>query len=150
MLKTLRRVAVGALLGAIWFSNAPAWAQPTVEPQSLSVSLPQYETVTRTVTVTNTGSNGLTFCVTFDRSLQRDGLTLRLNEELSGTACGEYGEVLYRLDDEDVDESGWGPSYITMTPDGRVFTHQSGGLNRTFRSSLRRVSNSFGSSSIPT
>ena len=121
-------MALAALLGG------PARAQLTVEPASLSATVPQHETTTLTVTLTNTGDTNLTFCVTFDRPLQRVAGRFRLADNAAGgaTPCGEYGEVLYYLGEDDVDEPGWSPYGITMTPEGRLFTSSSSGLHRTF------------------
>ena len=128
----LRRVAAGALLSVAWLSNSSVRAQLTVEPQSVSVTVEQYETAARTVTLTNAGSQALAFCVSFDRPLQRAKGESRLAESAAGGApCGDYGEVLHYFDEEDFG-AGWGPTTITMTPDGRLFTNESGGLNRTF------------------
>src|SRR5690606_33023742 len=61
---------------------------------------------------------------------------LRLSEQVGAGPCGEYGEVLYRYDEEDLEndteKGGWGPYTITMTPEGRGFTAEPGGLDRTF------------------
>ncbi len=121
---------VGLAGGAVLVS-APAQAQLVVEPAALSVTVPQYETETRAITLTNTGSEALSFCLNFDRPLQRVEGMARL---AGGSApCGNYGEVLYRLDEDGASELGWDPSGITMTPEGRLFTSSSSGFPwRTF------------------
>ncbi len=129
---TLRRAAEGALLGFV-LSTAPAWAQITLEPQSVSVTVEQHVTETHIVTLTNAGVEPLAFCLTFDRPLQRASGALRLAEGAGGGGepCGEYGEVLYRYDEDDFG-AGWDPFSITMTPKGRLFIAEGGGLKRTF------------------
>ena len=116
----LRRVVAGALLGAVWLGSAPAWAQLTVEPQSLDVAVAQYETATRTLTLTNAGSEPLGFCLNFERPLQRTGSVARLSADALGEACGPYGEVLALIPADDV-PGYWDPYGATMTPDGRLF-----------------------------
>ena len=124
---TFRRVMAGALLGLV-LGNAPAWAQVAVEPQALSVTVPQYATETRIVTLTNIGGEVLSFCVSFERPLQRSASALRLAENAAGDEepCGPYGEVLYHYDEEDLendtDKGGWGPYTITMTPEASSIT----------------------------
>ncbi len=104
-----------------------------IEPQSLSVTVPQYETETRTVTLTNAGAEPLTFCVSFERPLQRAEGEARLTESAVGGAapCGDYGEVLYYFDEDDFG-AGWGPYGVVMTPEGRLFTSEVSGPHRTF------------------
>jgi len=113
--------------------GGPARAQLTVEPEAFSVAVEQHEVVTQTVTFTNEGSKPLTFCVTFERPLQRVAGRFQLADEAAGggAPCGTYGEVLYRYDDDDLG-AAWNPYGITMTPDGRLFTAEPGGLHRTF------------------
>ncbi len=123
------------LLTALLLGPAAALAQVTVEPQSLSVTVAQYGSETHAVTVTNDGDGPLTFCLSFDRPLQRSGPALRLADEaaaVAGSPCGDYGEVLHRIGDDNVDESGWLPHGLAMTPDGRLFTSTVSGLHRTF------------------
>ena len=123
-----------------WFAVAvlllgglPAQAQLAVEPESIGATVPQHETTTRTVTLSNTGGEPLTFCVSFDRPLQRTAGKARLAEGAAGgEPCGPYGEVLYRYDEGDFG-AGWDPSAITMTPEGRLFVAESAGFPwRTF------------------
>jgi len=130
-----RPALLGLVLAALL--GGPARAQLTVEPEALSATVPQHETTTRTVMLTNDGSAPLTFCVTFDRPLQRVEGQARLADEAAGggTPCGTYGAVLYRYDDDDLG-SAWSPYGITVTPDGRVFTAESSGLDRTFELTL--------------
>src|SRR5690606_6597089 len=64
--------------------------------------------------------------------LQREGSAVRLNERVGAAPCGTYGEVLYYLGEDDVDESGWSPYGLTMTPEGRLFAISSSVLHRTF------------------
>ncbi len=118
---TLRRVVVGALLGLGGLSNVPAWAQLVIEPPDLSVVVPRGAEEARTVTMTNTGSEALAFCLSFDRPLQRAG-ELRLIGTLGGgsTPCGTYGEVLGLIAAEAV-PGNWDPYGATMTSDGRLF-----------------------------
>ena len=90
--------------------------------------MPQHETVTRTVTLTNTGGATLSFCVTFERPLQREGSALRFARRREAP-CGEYGEILHRVDDDDITQ-WWGrPGGFTMTPEGRLFVEAD---HRTF------------------
>ena len=125
-------LTLAALLGGT------ARAQLATDPAGLSVTVPQHETATRTVTLTNTSDAPLAFCVTFDRPLQRVAGQTRLASAAAGggAPCGPYGEVLHRYDEEDLENDtefgGWGPYSIVMTPDGRLFTAESGGLDRTF------------------
>ncbi len=109
--------------------GTPARAQLSAAPQSLSATVPQDETETLTATLTNTGSEALTFCVSFDRPLQRVEGMARVAG--GNEPCGPYGEVLYRYDDEDFG-AAWDPYGITTTPDGRLFTAEGSGLHRTF------------------
>ena len=131
----LYRVMAGVLLGFV-LGGIPALAQLTVEPTSLTVEVEQYATATQTVRLKNMGTETLTFCLSFDRPLQRDGSVLWLSKQIGSMACGEYGEILYRYDGDNFENDTGGrlPSLysVTMTPDGRLFTNESGGLNRTF------------------
>ena len=131
----LYRVAVGVLLGFV-LGGTPALAQIAVEPQSLSVTVEQYASESRTVTLRNAGSEPLTFCLSFDRPLQRSSSALSLDQRAGGTACGDYGEVLHRIDRDDVPASGWIPNGLTMTLDGRLFMSSFSGLDRTFELTL--------------
>ncbi len=134
----LRRVMAGVLLGFV-LGSAPALAQLIVEPQSLAVTVEQYGEETRTVTLRNDGAEALTFCLSFDRPLQRSRPPLRLADEaaaIAGAPCGPYGEVLHRIDRDDVDESGWLPFGLAMTPDGRLFTNAGVTIHRTFELTL--------------
>jgi hypothetical protein len=116
-----RRFALGTLLGCALGSSA-AYAQLAVEPSALSAAVPQGETATRTVTLTNTGSETLAFCLSFDRPLQRAEGSARLSDRALGSACGDYGEVLALVTDEIIpDQGSWDPYGATMTPDGRLF-----------------------------
>ncbi len=130
---TLRCVAAGVALGVVLMSAAPARAQLVIEPSSVSVDVARYETITRTVALTNAGSEALTFCVSFDRPLQRTEGEARLAGGAAGggAPCGAYGEVLYRFDEDDLG-GGWGPAAIAMTPEGRLFSAEVSGLHRTF------------------
>ena len=112
----LRRLVLISLLGCA----APAWAQITVEPEALSVSVPQYGEATRTLTLTNAGSEAVSFCLSFGRPLEGSGAELYLSEESLGSACGPYGEVFTQVSRQDLGIS-WDPYGITMTPDGRIF-----------------------------
>src|SRR5690606_21519937 len=110
-------------------------AQLTVEPEAVAVTVEQYGAETRTVTLTNDGAEPLSFCLSFDRPLQRQPGALRLADEaaaVAGTPCGDYGEVLHRIGEDDVDESGWLPFGLAMTPDGRLFTNSGYTFHRTF------------------
>ncbi len=138
----LAGLAVGAgLAGSVLLVSASAYAQLTAEPASLSVSLPQYGTVTETLTLTNTGSATLAFCLSFERPLQpaTDGPpgTLRLSPDALGSrggteACGPYGEAFARLDQTDLPgPAGWSPYGMASTPDGRLFTADEGQNRRT-------------------
>ncbi len=130
---TLRRIAAGVALGVVLLSAAPTRAQLVIEQQSMEVTVPQEESETRAVTLTNAGAEPLTFCVSFDRPLQRgDGETRLAGSAAGGGApCGDYGEVLHYFDEDDL-RGGWGPSGITMTPEGRLFTSEVSVLPRTF------------------
>src|SRR5690554_6752278 len=119
----LRRIAMGVLLGFA-LGSAPVRAQLTVEPESLHVVAEQHATETRTVRtvrLTNTGNAALTFCLSFDRPLQRFSGSLRLSDDALGEACGPYGEVLALVDREAVPATFWDPYGLAMTPDGRLF-----------------------------
>jgi hypothetical protein len=127
-------------MALISLAGASAHAQLAAEPQSVSVAARQGEVAEQTVRLTNADSAPLTFCVTFERPLQRvagpagRAGAYRLAEEAAGggAPCGEYGEVLYYIGDDDVDEPGWSPYGLTMTPGGRLFASSSSGLFRTF------------------
>ena len=107
------RFMAGVLLG-LMLGGTPVQAQLVVEPQSLSVELPQYETKMRTVTLSNTGSETHAFCLSFDRSLQRNDSGLRLSEQAgAAAACGEYGEILYRYDEDDFENDTGGGLVIS-------------------------------------
>src|SRR5690554_2023428 len=90
------RFVAGVLLGFV-LSGSSVLAQLTVEPQSVAVSVAQYGVESRTVTLTNDGTEPLSFCLSFERPLQRvaDG-TARLAASALGSdePCGAYGEVL--------------------------------------------------------
>lgn len=130
---TLHRLAAGVLLGFV-LGSAPVRAQIVVEPQSLTISVSQHETETQNVTLTNTSTESLAFCLSFGRPLQREGGKRRLANRASGISepCGEYGEILYRYDDEDFG-AAWSLYSIAMTSGGRLFVAEQGGaLSRTF------------------
>ena len=120
-LRSLRILASGVfLLCIVLGGSTPARAQLTVEPSSLSVTVPQGETTAETVTLRNTGAEPLGFCLNFDRPLQRADATLRLSETTVGSACGPLGEILGEVTGQSAG-IGWDPSGLTMTPDGRLF-----------------------------
>ena len=125
---------LSALILAALLASVPAHAQLTAEPESVSATVPQHATTTRTVTLSNTGTEPLTFCLSFDRPLQRTEGQARLAEGAAGGGepCGPYGEVLYRYDEEDFG-AGWSPYGIVMTLEGRLFVAESSGFPwRTF------------------
>ncbi len=119
-----RRLALGTLLGCALGCSA-AYAQLAVEPSALSAAVPQGETATRTVTLTNTGSKALAFCLNFDRPLQRAEGLARLSDSALGSACGAYGEVLLSIDRSGLPGCCASPYGLTMTPDGRLFAAES-------------------------
>jgi hypothetical protein len=128
-LTTVLLAGLGTLLGlagGVLLTSNPARAQVTVEPQSLSVTVPQHESETRTVTLTNAGGETVSFCLSFERPLQQTAGELRLAEGTLGgeEACGGYGEVLALIDRDDVPEI-WDPYGLTTTPDGRLFAADS-------------------------
>ncbi len=55
---------------------------------------------------------------------------MRLSEKATGSACGEIGEILFELDEEDTGFF-WDPYGLAMTPDGRLFTSDSSELELT-------------------
>src|SRR5690606_26473722 len=91
-------LALSLVLGA----SAPARAQLAVAPEAVTASVAQGETATRTVTLMNTGSAALSFCLSFERPLQRTGGSVRISDSALGAACGPYGEVLALVDREAV------------------------------------------------
>ena len=123
MTRTLSLILSLALL--VGWSSA-AWAQLTVAPEEILASVAQGETATQTVTLTNTGSEPLSFCLSFDRPLQRTDGSARISDDAlggaPGAACGPYGEVLAVIGRGDVPtEVSWNPYGLAMTPDGRLF-----------------------------
>src|SRR5690606_7776568 len=58
------------LFAALLLCPAAALAQITVEPEGVAVTVEQYQAETRTVTLTNTGGEPLTFCLSFERPLE--------------------------------------------------------------------------------
>ena len=120
------------LAGGALLVSAPALAQLVAQPQSVSVTVPQHEAVTGTVTVTNTGSEAVSFCLSFERPLESAADGLRLAKGTLGGAepCGAYGAVLALINRDGVGAS-WDPHGLTTTPDGRLFTAESAG-GRTY------------------
>ena len=57
---------VAGLVGSVIVTSASATAQLVVEPETISVSVPRFETVTETVVLTNAGSEPLAFCLSFE------------------------------------------------------------------------------------
>ncbi len=113
-------VAGVLLLSLVLGGGVPARAQLVATPESLAVTLEQSEVAERVLTLANTGSEAVSFCLSFERPLQRVGAGLRLSEAAAGDACGPLGEVLFEADDDDVG-SLWIPYGLTMTPEGRLF-----------------------------
>lgn len=107
------------LTGLLFALSVSAHAQLVAEPTALIVTVPQEEELERTVTLTNTGSETVSFCLDFERPLQRKG-KLRLSKRAAGAACGLFGEILYEVSDQTI-AIGWDPSWLAMTPDGRLF-----------------------------
>jgi hypothetical protein len=122
MTTIIPRLVAGVLLSLV-LGGAPVWAQISVAPQGLSVSVPQHGAEVRTVTLTNVGDEALAFCLSFDRPLQRMEGTLSLaSDAAGGAACGPYGDAFTRIDEEDLPPSlSWSPYGMTATPDGRLF-----------------------------
>ncbi|MEP0548483.1 MAG: T9SS type A sorting domain-containing protein [Rhodothermales bacterium] len=118
----LLSLTLGVVLGV-----TPARAQLAVEPSSLAVTVPQGETETRTMTLTNSGSEALAFCLSFDRPLQRTAGISRLSEGAFGSACGTYGEVLFLVDRDDLPGCCADPYGLTITSDGRLFAAEGNG-----------------------
>jgi hypothetical protein len=110
-------LALGFVLGV----GTSARAQLVAEPSSFTVAVEQHETATRTLALTNTGSESLAFCLSFDRPLQRTGGSARISEQALGGACGPYGEVLALVDESAIEALSWNPYGLAMTPDGRLF-----------------------------
>jgi hypothetical protein len=95
------------LMAGALLLGAPATAQLHVEPDSLVATLRAGETVTLYVRMTSPGAQS--YCLDFDRPLQR-----------SMSGCGPPGELLFQID-ESVLGHYWRPYGTTMTPDGRIF-----------------------------
>jgi hypothetical protein len=131
----------GVLVTCVLFtigSAVPVLAQLNVVPEALSVAVAQHETVERTVVLTNTRNEPLAFCLSFDRPLQRspqhmNGSARLTNAAgaLAGAPCGDYGEVLARLDEGNLG-FGWSPYSIEMTPDGHLLLPQTGAPHETY------------------
>jgi hypothetical protein len=121
-------ILVAAL--AVGLGSTPAQAQLSVEPQGVSAEAEQHTTVTRAVTLTNTGSAALAFCLNFDRPMQQTNSTARLSADALGGACGPYGEVLALVDESAIEAPSWSPYGLAMTPDGRLFAAETGGFPR--------------------
>ncbi len=120
----LHRVVLGAALGLV-LSVAPVRGQLAAEPEALSVAVAQGEEAAQTLTLSNTGSEALGFCLNFDRPLEREAGTARLSAKALGTACGAYGEVLALVDESAVaPQLSWDPYGLAMTPDGRLFVSE--------------------------
>ncbi len=118
---SFRCLLLGALL--LW-GGVPVRAQLVASPESLAVALAPGDSAEHVVTLTNAGSDSLAFCLSFERPLQRTGGGLHLGHAAAGGACGPLGEVLYYVDEEDLDPDlafGWDPYGLAMTPDGRLF-----------------------------
>lgn len=98
-------------------------AQLIVGPESLYVAIPQGEVVERVVELKNGREEVLSYCLNFNRPIPLEAEDLPLPVEVS--ACGEYGEILYRVDREDLYEieagNAWPPYGIASTPNGRIF-----------------------------
>jgi hypothetical protein len=99
--------------------SAPA--QVAVHPERLEVVVPEGQTASQFVTITNTGSQARTFCLDFDRPAER-----------SAFGCGPAGEEMFRVGRDDLPVSYWDPYSVTTTPDGRVFVSEYVGHRRTF------------------
>ncbi len=122
--RTSSRLFVLVLLsGLVLLGSAAVQAQLTAEPTELAVSLQQRETTDRTVTLTNTGSEAASFCLSFERPLQRGAGQLEFSKQAPGAACGPLGEILFEIDEEDAGFF-WNPNGLAMTPDGRLFVSE--------------------------
>lgn len=120
------------LLSIVLGGSAPVWAQLTIEPVSLLVTLSQGEVVERTLALTNIGSEPLVFCLSFERPLEEGPEGPRLASDVLSSACGEYGEELTRIENVIIDGVRWDTYGTVMTPDGRLLTADSGGFFRTY------------------
>ncbi len=129
-LRAAPSVAGALLLSFVLGGSAPAWAQLAAEPESLRVALAPSEEAERVLTLTNTGSEAVSFCLSFERPLQRVAAGLRLSQAATGAACGPPGEILLQVDGQSA-MIGWRPYGLTMTPDGRLFAADNGSLDRT-------------------
>jgi hypothetical protein len=97
---------------------APATAQIHVEPDSLVATLRAGETVTLYVRMTSASAQS--YCLDFDRPLQR-----------SMAGCGPPGELLFVVDRAAIGHA-WRPYGTTMLPDGRVFVSDYAAAQRTY------------------
>ena len=126
-MRVLQPVFTGAsllrlTLGVVLMGSVPAQAQLVVEPSNLTATVPQEETATQTVTLRNDGTEPLSFCLSFDRPLQRAAGVARLSPDALGSACGAYGEVLFLVDRDGLPGCCADTNGLTMMPDGRLFT----------------------------
>ena len=116
---------VALLSGLVLLGSASVQAQLVAEPESLEVQLQRESLAERTVTLTNTGSEAVAYCLSFDRPLQRQasGHTRLAPAALArsgGAPCGEVGELLILVDQESA-QIGWDLNGTAMTPDGHLF-----------------------------
>jgi hypothetical protein len=127
---TLLALAVGGLLLG---GGVPAQAQVMAVPESLRVVLGQGAEATAAFTLTNAGAEDVTFCLDFDRPLQRS------RAGALGVECGPPGELLGQVTTADL-EIGGDFSAIAMTPDGRLFVADlNGDFTREFTPELAFV-----------
>jgi hypothetical protein len=120
----MHRLTCLAVLAALLLGgSAAARAQITAEPAAFEVTFGQREEHQRTVRVRNTSSETLTLCLDFADPLQQ-GVT---STPIRGHDCGVPGDSLFGISGPVVGS----PFSMTMLPDGRVLTADSGSPGRT-------------------
>jgi len=101
-----------------------AWAQVVVWPESLRVTVPQGQQSVEALVLSTSAGDDVSYCLNFDIPLQRSP------SESFGAGCGAVGGLIAFVDQPGIGFN-WNPYAITMTPAGRLFAAEFGGI-RTY------------------
>ncbi|MEM1043863.1 MAG: hypothetical protein AAGI91_14700, partial [Bacteroidota bacterium] len=121
------RVLLCALLGSLVLPGSVR-AQFAASPESLRVTVAQGAELEQVLTLTNTGGEVLSYCLSFERPLEGEAGDRRLSADALGGACGPYGEALALVDTSAITDLSWDPYSLAMTPGGRLFAAEASGF----------------------